>query len=301
MGTRRAGRARQVRPARAARSSPKDRRRRSSRVRTDDRRHGRTAARSCSCADRSCAAGSRIATSPIVYGYAGTELPVYFNQAPVLNAGGSGAAEARRRRRIRTPASGRSSRRTPRRCGSRRSSPTRPTARRGHRAAGRAPKTPPAGPRRRAPERIGRGDVAPRVVLAVPADPTRCCCRARWPTASSSPSRAAAVDGRVGDGPRRDVRDPAVLALADARHLHARVQRHHELERSGCWQVKSEVRASVGKVTSDFRLPDFFSYQLTRTASCGPSRIGRRLFADPHRTHACARQSSRRPPFPVRS
>jgi hypothetical protein len=35
---------------------------------------------------------SRVADmkSPIVYGYAGPELPVYFNQAPVLNAGGGG-------------------------------------------------------------------------------------------------------------------------------------------------------------------------------------------------------------------
>ena len=33
-------------------------------------------------------------------------------------------------------------------------------------------------------------------------------------------------------GARRHVRDPAVLALADAGHLHARVQRDHELERS---------------------------------------------------------------------
>ena len=28
--------------------------------------------------------------SPIAYGYDGTELPVYFNQAPVLNAAGGG-------------------------------------------------------------------------------------------------------------------------------------------------------------------------------------------------------------------
>ncbi|MQA29325.1 MAG: hypothetical protein GEU82_05710, partial [Luteitalea sp.] len=35
------------------------------------------------------------ATSPLVYGYAGTDVPVYFNQAPVLNAGGGrGAAPA---------------------------------------------------------------------------------------------------------------------------------------------------------------------------------------------------------------
>src|SRR6185436_2552599 len=33
---------------------------------------------------------SRIAdpSSPIMYGYSGSELPVYFNQSPVLNAGG---------------------------------------------------------------------------------------------------------------------------------------------------------------------------------------------------------------------
>jgi hypothetical protein len=32
------------------------------------------------------------AKSPIVYGYTGTDLPVYFNQSPVLNAGGRGGA-----------------------------------------------------------------------------------------------------------------------------------------------------------------------------------------------------------------
>ncbi|OFW30070.1 MAG: hypothetical protein A3H97_02245 [Acidobacteria bacterium RIFCSPLOWO2_02_FULL_65_29] len=34
------------------------------------------------------------AKSPIVYGYAGTDLPVYFSQAPVLNAGGGGRGGA---------------------------------------------------------------------------------------------------------------------------------------------------------------------------------------------------------------
>ena len=32
--------------------------------------------------------------SPLVYGYEGTQLPVYFNQSPVLNAGGTGNAAA---------------------------------------------------------------------------------------------------------------------------------------------------------------------------------------------------------------
>ena len=45
--------------------------------------------------------------SPIVYGYEGTDLPVYFSQAPVLNAGGvAGRGGAPRRRRIRTPGLG---------------------------------------------------------------------------------------------------------------------------------------------------------------------------------------------------
>ena len=46
--------------------------------------------RSCSCAARSCAACSPTCKSPIAYGYDGSDLPVYFNQAPVLNAGGGG-------------------------------------------------------------------------------------------------------------------------------------------------------------------------------------------------------------------
>jgi hypothetical protein len=33
--------------------------------------------------------------SPLTYGYAGTDLPVYFSQAPVLNAGGAGPAGGR--------------------------------------------------------------------------------------------------------------------------------------------------------------------------------------------------------------
>ena len=37
--------------------------------------------------------------SPIVYGYGSADLPVYFNQAPVLNAGGGGSAVRRRPRR----------------------------------------------------------------------------------------------------------------------------------------------------------------------------------------------------------
>ncbi len=43
---------------------------------------------------RSFAGRLPIAKSPIVYGYAGSELPVYFNQAPVLNAGGAGRGGA---------------------------------------------------------------------------------------------------------------------------------------------------------------------------------------------------------------
>ena len=53
-------------------------------------------------------------TSPIAYGYEGADLPVYFNQSPVLNAasGFGGAADsaagaAARRARTRTAASAR--------------------------------------------------------------------------------------------------------------------------------------------------------------------------------------------------
>ena len=52
--------------------------------------------------------------------------------------------------------------------------------------------------------------------------------------------RSVPHEPRGGAGPSRrqgargDVCDPAVLAVADAGHLHARFQRHHELERSRC-------------------------------------------------------------------
>ena len=53
------------------------------------RRHGRDRRRSSSRAARSCAACSPIAKSPIAYGY-DAQVPVYFNQDPVLNVGGGG-------------------------------------------------------------------------------------------------------------------------------------------------------------------------------------------------------------------
>ena len=52
--------------------------------------------------------------SPIAYGYGSADLPVYFNQSPVLNApaaaasaGSAAAAAAARRARTRMPASAR--------------------------------------------------------------------------------------------------------------------------------------------------------------------------------------------------
>ena len=54
--------------------------------------------------------------------------------------------------------------------------------------------------------------------------------------------RAGLVDEKIGTGPRRDVRVPAVLALADAGHVRDGLQRDHELERSGRGQGR-ESRA----------------------------------------------------------
>ena len=68
------------------------------------RRHRRGAGARCSCAGRSCARKITDMKSPIAYGYGSTDLPVYFNQSPVLNAGaaagsaGSAAAGAAARR-----------------------------------------------------------------------------------------------------------------------------------------------------------------------------------------------------------
>ena len=125
------------------------------------------------------------AKSPLAYGYENADLPVYFNQSPVLNAGGGGippefAGVLRRRRRRQRRHGRRTSRPTRSRCASRRSSRSRragPEA-----AAGRRGGVPPHGGavRHHASTMRARAWCCRSRRIR-----TTCCCRARWPTASS--------------------------------------------------------------------------------------------------------------------
>ena len=192
--------------------------------------------RSCSCAARSCAASGPIAKSPLAYGYDGTDLPVYFNQSPVLNAGGGGipaefAGVLRRRRRRQRRASARTSRRT--------RTPLRISPLEPEDAPARADQRPQADARRGVPAAwraqfgITFDDARPRVVLSFPQNPNDMLLSGTLANGQflAEPRRARRRAAR--QGPRRDVRDPPVLALADAGHLLAGLQRDHELERSG--------------------------------------------------------------------
>ena len=174
------------------------------------------------------------AKSPLAYGYENADLPVYFNQVPVLNAGGGGIPAGvrrllRRRRRRPTPASARTSRPTRSRCASRRSS--RRTA---PRSASRRPDAAAEFRQHGAASSASASTTRGRAwCCRSRRTRTTCCCRARSRTASSSSNRAALARRAARQGPRRDVRDPPVLALADAGHLLPRLQRDHELERPG--------------------------------------------------------------------
>ena len=178
---------------------------------------------------------------------------MYFNQDPVLNAGGGGIpAEfggVLRRRAPRTPASARTSRRTPCRCTSRRGSRTR-----------RPPKAAAsARPRRTRSRRSGRwraqfgisfDDRAPARRRVVPVESER---HAAVGHARQRPvPRQSRGRGRrpARQGARRHVRAAAVLALADAGHLSARLQRDPELERSrrregGDWRAADRAEAGI--------------------------------------------------------
>ena len=166
--------------------------------------------------------------SPIAYGYGSAELPVYFNQSPVLNAGGGGFGGFGGGGRGGAPGDEPERRHRPERDAERGAAAD--SAVRGGRRRG-------AGGTRRAAGRGRHGAVASDGRSSSASPSTR---RGRASSCSSSanPERHAAV-GHAGQrpvprqprggarpsarqGPRGDVRHPAVLALADAGHLHAR-------------------------------------------------------------------------------
>ena len=165
--------------------------------------------------------------SPIAYGYGSTDLPVYFNQAPVLNAAGGGGFGGFGGGRGGAPG-------------------TNPNAGFGQNV------TPNAAPLRiqpfeadQNPAPAGRGerpaademaqfrqmaqqfgiaidDTRPRVVMqfSVGSEQPAAVGYARQRSVPHEPRGGARPSGR--QGARGDVCDPAVLALADAGHLHAR-------------------------------------------------------------------------------
>ncbi len=174
--------------------------------------------------------------SPIAYGYESADLPVYFNQSPVLNAAGGGfggfGGGARRR------AGDQPERRHRPERDAERAAAADPAVRSGHQRGAVGARRAAAGRRHGADAADGaavrdhhrRHPSARRdAVLGQPERHAAVGHAAQRPV-PRQPRRGARLAAR--QGARRDVRDPAVLALADAGDLHARVQRDHELERS---------------------------------------------------------------------
>jgi hypothetical protein len=143
------------------------------------------------------------ASSPIAYGYIGGELPVYFNQAPVLNAGGAGGGAGGGTPQA--PNAGLGQRITPN-ATPLRISPYEPAdeasvpstnerprpediARLRERPAGSTPA--PSG---------GRGNARTRVVLQFPSDPNEMLLSGTLANGQLLANRAAVVDSRVGNG-----------------------------------------------------------------------------------------------------
>ena len=165
--------------------------------------------------------------SPIVYGFAGDELPVYFSSG----AGAERPADEADRLqplKVRMPALARTSHQTRRRSGCRCSMAIRP----------RPTRLPAPGERPRE-EDVARlrqqavGDVTaetsrPRVVMRFPDNPNDLLLSGTIANGQHSSGRAIAVaTKKIGLRSRRDVRDPPVLAMADTGNLHARLQRDH--------------------------------------------------------------------------
>ena len=76
-------------------------------------------------------------------------------------------------------------------------------------------------------------DARPRVVLSFPQNPNDMLLSGTLANGQFLSNRAALVDVPLGKGHVVMFAHPPVLALADAGHLLAGLQRDHELERSG--------------------------------------------------------------------
>ena len=197
--------------------------------------------------------------SPIAYGYDGTQLPVYFNQAPVHQRG-----RERRSFRVRgvlwAAQTGPSQNITPmaQRLRFRRGRPTRRRRReprgagrswRGRSVAGGAVPSDGAAVRHQRRRRTSaRRDAVPGATRTTCCSPARCRTVSSWPTARRWWTRRWA-------GARRDVRHSAVLAVADAGDVLPRLQCDSELERprrrEGGTAASNDLesgRAALGKI-----------------------------------------------------
>ena len=230
--------------------------------------------------------------SPLVYGYEQTDLPVYFNQAPVLNVasglaglfgrgggGGRGGAPGRESERRLRPehhaergAAADSAVRS--RC-----EPARRQGRSRRTAASRRSRARSGRWRRRPASRSPKAARASS--CSSPRTRTTCCCRARWRMAKRLANRAALVDEPLGKGHVVMFAHAAVLAVADAGHLHARVQRDHELERprrrqAGCRRARHGVAAAISESRKAMN-----SGEVARSVSprCRSSRTSRAIGA----------------------
>ncbi len=139
------------------------------------------------------------AKSPLTYGYGGSDLAVYFNQAPVLNAGaGRGAPPPA------SPNAGFGQNITPN-ATPLRLSPFEPEAPAGGEpAAGRgrggAVARPPSEDVARLQQAAPTEEARPRVVIQFPADPAELLLSGTLAGGQFLANRAAAIDERIGDG-----------------------------------------------------------------------------------------------------
>jgi hypothetical protein len=181
-------------------------------------------------------------SSPVLYGYDQNTMAVYFNQAPILSVGPGGAGRGGRGGPGVDGGPG-SYNMQPNSVQPRLTTldgppPAQPASGRGGRGGGGGG----GGGGGSAARRRWRQPNAPRVLLSFPTDRTTCSSRA----CSSAAKRFAAAPSpstRRRQGTRGDVRQPPVLALADAGELLPRLQHDPELERSRRGRRAAPARA----------------------------------------------------------